>query len=164
MKNGSVYVAVVVAALVGYFAYQWWFNPSRAVKRRLGEVAATVSVPDRESEVARVARVAELGRYLANDIRVRADGTEIVSRDALIAAIAALHPPPGGWDVQFIDVQIALDSSSAARASLTVEIHGREPGTGETTPDVIDVREAVVTMRKQNREWLVAGAEAKPKP
>jgi hypothetical protein len=28
-SNGSVYVAVVFAALIGYFSYQWWFNPSR---------------------------------------------------------------------------------------------------------------------------------------
>ena len=35
-SNGSVYVAVVFAALFGYFSYQWWFNPARAVKQRLG--------------------------------------------------------------------------------------------------------------------------------
>jgi len=57
-SNGSVYVAVVVAALFGYFGYQWWFNPARAVKQRLGEVAAALSVPEGESDIARVVRIA----------------------------------------------------------------------------------------------------------
>ena len=64
--------------LVGYFGYQWWFNPARAVKRRLGEVAATLSMPASESQMARVARLAQLRRYLAENIHV-AGGA---SRDA----------------------------------------------------------------------------------
>ena len=40
-----VSTAVVVDIALGYFGYQWWFNPSRAVKRQLGEVAAALSVP-----------------------------------------------------------------------------------------------------------------------
>ena len=64
-SNGSIYVAVVFAALFAYFGYQWWLNPSRAVKRRLGEVAAALSVPEAESEIAHVARLAQLRRYLA---------------------------------------------------------------------------------------------------
>jgi hypothetical protein len=39
-SNGSVYVAVVLAVLAGYFTYQWWFNPRRTIKRQLGELAA----------------------------------------------------------------------------------------------------------------------------
>ena len=64
-KGGSVYVAVVFAVLFGYFGYQWWFNPSRAVKRRLGEVAATLSMPANEPQMATVARLARLRSFLA---------------------------------------------------------------------------------------------------
>ena len=60
--TGSIYVAVVFAALAGYFSYQWWFNPHRAVKRRLGDLAATLSVPPGEAELGRVARLAQLRR------------------------------------------------------------------------------------------------------
>jgi hypothetical protein len=73
--NGSVYVAIVFAALVGYFTYQWWFNPVRAVKRRLGEVAAALSFPAEETDIGRVTRLAELRRYLADDIHVRGGAT-----------------------------------------------------------------------------------------
>ena len=79
--HGSVYVAIVVAALGGYFIYQAWFNPSRAVKRRLGEIAGVLSVPDGEPQLARVARVARLRGYLAPDVRVRAGGSEFANRD-----------------------------------------------------------------------------------
>ena len=69
--NGSVYVAVVFAALIGYFSYQWWFNPARMVKHRLGEVAAALSVPDDETEVARIARLARLRGYLDDNLHLQ---------------------------------------------------------------------------------------------
>jgi len=46
MKQGSIYVGIVVAALSGYFIYQTWFNPTRLVKRRLGEIAGVLSMRD----------------------------------------------------------------------------------------------------------------------
>ena len=55
-SNGSIYVSVVFALLVGYFSYQWWFNQNRVVKRRLGELAATLSVPASEADLERVAQ------------------------------------------------------------------------------------------------------------
>src|SRR5438445_10750627 len=90
--NGSVYVAAVFAVLVGYFSYQWWFNPARAVKRRLGEVAAALSAPARETEVNRLARLAQLRRYLAADIHLRAAGSapEITSRDGVLAIVSEI--------------------------------------------------------------------------
>ena len=58
--NGSIYVAVVLAALTGYFVYQWWFNPDRMVKARLGDIAAVLSIPANEAELGRVTRLAHL--------------------------------------------------------------------------------------------------------
>lgn len=81
--NGSVYVAVVLAVLAGYFGYQWWYNPTRAVKLRLGQVAEALSVPAGDTDLGRVARLAQLRRYLADDIHVRAGSaaSELASRD-----------------------------------------------------------------------------------
>src|SRR6185436_20278834 len=86
-RGGSVYVAVVFALLFGYFAYQWWFNPSRAVKRRLGEVAAALSMPPDEPQAAKLARLARLRRFLAANVRLReeATGRELMSRDEALA-------------------------------------------------------------------------------
>src|SRR5712671_4096240 len=102
-SNGSAYVAVVFAVLVGYFGYQWWLNPSRAVKRRLGEVAAALSVPESETDIARVARLARLRRYLADDLHIVAGAQEIKSRDTALAIAAGWKPAPGSGDVHFAD-------------------------------------------------------------
>jgi hypothetical protein len=162
-SNGSTYVAVVLAVLIGYFGYQWWFNPSRAVKRRLGEVAAALSVPANDTNVGRVTRLAQLRRYLADDIHVRAgtSGPEITSRDVAMSAVSAWTSPPGGWDVQFVDVQITLDSDSAARAYLTVEMTRRDRQNGQPT---VDAREASVGLTKRDGDWLITSAESKEPP
>jgi hypothetical protein len=159
-SNGSKYVVVVFAVLIGYLGYQWWWNPARAVKRQLGELAARLSVPANEADLARVTRIAQLRRYFAPDVRIQfgTGGAEITSRDALLAAVSTMRPLPGGWEVQFVDVQIKMDSSSASRAYMTVELKGRDTRTGEPT---VDAREANVTMAKQNGDWVITTAESR---
>ena len=92
--SGSIYVAVIFAILSGYCGYQLWLNPSRAVKRRLGEVAMALSAPQNESQMARAARLAQLRRYLAEKVRVRSasTGRELTSRDEALAAAAMWKP------------------------------------------------------------------------
>jgi len=162
MKNGSAYVAVVFAVLIGYFSYQWWLNPARAVKKRLGEVAATLSVPESESQMARVVRLSQLRRYLAENIHARAgtSGRELTSRDEALAVAAIWRPSERGWDVHFADLSIIMESEAAARAYLTVEV---------TTPDpqgrpTVDARDATVALARQNGEWVITEAEAKDLP
>jgi hypothetical protein len=157
--NGSVYVSVVLALLVGYFSYQWWFNPRRAIKRQLGELAATLSVPsDSPGDIDRLARVARLRNYFAPDVHITMgrSGPSITSRDALIGAIGAWNPPAGGWRVTFVDVQITMDSDSTASAYMTVEIDGRDPRTGQPS---FDAREVAVRLAEQNEAWVVTMAE-----
>src|SRR4051812_49282129 len=122
-SNGSVYVAVVIAALAGYFTYQWWFNPARAIKRRLGEVAAALSVPAPDSDIARIERLAQLRSFLADDVRVEIRGAQPVdTRDAVLAMVGGFHPAPGGVDVHFVDTQVNVESAAQGRAYLTVEL------------------------------------------
>jgi hypothetical protein len=159
-RNGSIYVVVVFAVVAGYFTYQWWYNPTRAVQRRLGELATALSVDDHEPDVSRLTRLAELRRYLAADVRVRpgSSGPDITSRDALVGLIAGWTPPPGGWNVQFVDVQVTMESERAARASMTVEVNGRDAQTGQPT---VDAREGYVNLAKRDGEWVVTNAEAR---
>jgi hypothetical protein len=158
-QNGSIYVALVLVAVTGYFTYQWWFNPSRAIKRQLGELAAALSVPEREGDVARMARFAELRHFFAENVRARQGGPrtpEIASRDALLAAVVNWAPPPGGRDVQFVDVQIAVDSNATAHAFLTVEVTTRDE---RTRQPVADSRDARVQLALQNETWVITSAE-----
>jgi hypothetical protein len=161
-SNGSVYVAVVFAVLIGYFGYQWWLNPARAVKRRLGEVAATLSMPANESQMAKGVRLAQLRRYLAENIHVRAAaaGRELTSRDEALAVALGWRPSESGWDVHFADLSINMESEASARAYLTVEV---------TTPDpqgrpTVDARDATVALARQNGEWVITEAEARVLP
>ena len=160
MRNGTIVAAVCFVALVGFLVYQSWFNPTRAVQRRLSEIAAALSMPDHEAPTERAMRAARLRRYLADDIRVRTASGEITSRDQIVGAVAAFAAPPGGWDVQFVDVQVRVhhDTNAEADAYLTVELNGRDERTGQPT---VDTRDAAVTMKKIDGEWLVATAETK---
>jgi hypothetical protein len=158
-SNGTAIAGVVFGTLIAFFVYHWWFNPTRAVQRRLNEIAAALSVPEDEPSVARVTRIAQLRKCLADDVRIRAGEGELASRDAVVGVVAAFTPPPGGWNVQFVDVQIRVDGSGeAATVRMAVEVNARDPRTGQPT---VDAREAVVTMKKQNAEWVVATAETK---
>jgi hypothetical protein len=159
--KGSLYVAVVFAALAGYFAYQGWFNPARAVKQRLGEVAAVLSVPAEESEIARVARLAQLRRYLADDLRVRAGAREIRSREAALAIAGNWKPEPGSGDVHFADVQIFIESDTSAHAYLAVELTSRDRQSGQPT---VDSRDASVGLARRGGEWVITTAESKEMP
>jgi SnoaL-like protein len=162
-SNGSVYVFAVFAVLVGYFTYQWWFNPSRAVKRRLGEVAAALSAPARESEASRLARLAQLRKYLAADIRVQAGDPpqEIASRETVLAIVGSFRPATDGFDVRFTDTQVFVDAEAAAHAYMRVDLATPDPQSGQPA---IDSRDASVGLAKTDGEWVVTTAELMPSP
>ena len=164
--NGSVYVAAVFVALIGYFGYQWWFNPARAVKQRLGQVAGALSVPEEEAAIARVARLARLTGYLADDIRLHVGSHEIRSRAEALSLAGAVgcqqrHGEPGSGDVHFADVQVFIESEAAAHAYLAVELTSRDAESGRST---VDARDASVSLAKMNGEWVITAAESKEMP
>jgi hypothetical protein len=160
-SNGSVYVVVVFVALAGYFGYQWWLNPARAAKQRLGEVAFVLSVPANETDIARVGRLAQLRKYLDEDLRLKIGGEEIRSRDAALGIAAGWKPPAGSGDVHFADVQLFIESDTAAHAYLAVELASLDNESGHST---VDSRDASVSMARKNGEWVITAAESKEMP
>ena len=160
-SNGSVYVALVFAALIGYFGYQWWFNPARAAKQRLGQVAFALSVPEHETDIARIGRLAQLRNYLDEDLRLKIGAEEIRSRDAAIGIAAGWKPAAGSGDVHFADVQLFIESDTAAHAYLAVELTSLDRESGHST---VDSRDASVSMAKKNGEWVITAAESKQAP
>ena len=161
--NGTVYVAIVLAVLTGYFVYQWWFNPNRMVKARLGDLAAVLSIPANESEVGRVTRLAQLRKFTTPDVHVRIgkNGEDLTSRDAVLAAAGTLTPPPGGWNVDFVDADVLVNSDETARAYVTADVTTRDPATGNQT---LDSRDVTFSFVKQDGDWLVSEAEVKDLP
>lgn len=157
-STGTAVASVCFGALIAFFVYQWWFNPTRAVQRRLNEIAATLSAGDNEPSIARIGRAAQLRKYLANDVHIRMGTQELTSRNQIVGAVGAFNPPPGGWNIQFVDVQIRVnhDTNADADAYMTIEVNGRDPRTGQPT---VDGREVAVTLKKVDGEWVVATAE-----
>jgi len=158
VTKGSIYVCGVFALLIFYFGYQWWFNPARALKRQMGQLAAVLSVPPGEPDVARMTRLAQLRRHLAADIHVRAGPAEVASRDAILAVVNSWKPPASGIDVQFVDTQIFLDSDTTARAYMMVEVATPNPRGGQPT---VDRQEASVRLEKRDGQWAIATVDLK---
>jgi hypothetical protein len=161
--NGSIYVAAVFAALIGYFVYQWWFNPNRIVKARLGEIASAVSIPPNEREIDRLARLARLRRLATNDVHLKVGktGPDLQSLDAVLAAIGTVTAPPGGWNVDFVDADVRVNADDTARAYATADVTTKDPETGRQT---LDSRDVVLSFAKSDGEWLVREAEVKELP
>ena len=161
--NGSIYVAAVLAALTGYFVYQWWFNPNRMVKARLGEIAAALTIPANEAELGRIARLAQLRKFAAADVHVRVgkNGLDLTSRDAVLAAVGAFTPRPGGWNVDFVDADVLVSSDETARAYVTADVTTRDPETGKQT---LDSRDVTFSFVRLDGDWVVSEAEVKDLP
>jgi hypothetical protein len=161
--NGSIYVAAVFAALIGYFVYQWWFNPNRMVKARLGEIAAALSIPPSEREIDRLARLARLRKLATSDVHVKVGkaGPVLESLDAVLAAIGAAPVPPGGWNVDFVDADVRVNDDDSARAYVTADMTTKDPETGRQS---LDSRDVVLSFAKSDGEWLVRDAEVKDLP
>jgi hypothetical protein len=160
VHRATLLIAMVIALAGGYFAYRWWSDPTNAVKRRLDGLAATLSVTVRESEVARVVRIAELRGYFAPEVRIRVgrSGPEINSREEVLGIVSAWTPPPGGWEVRFVDVQVTVAPDSTAQASLTVETIGHDARTGQRT---LDATEAAVVLALRDGQWVITSGEAR---
>lgn len=151
----TAFVSIVSFVAIGLLLYLWWPSEERAIERRLNELAEIVSLPETESELGRVTRVARVGGYLADDLRVQ-NGPQEVSRDAILAIVGRFRPPPGGILVEFVDAQVMLEpDSTTADVYLTVKITTRDTRTGEPT---LDAREANVGMAKRNGDWVVTSA------
>ncbi|HMD33710.1 MAG TPA: hypothetical protein VKH42_02025 [Vicinamibacterales bacterium] len=154
--NGSIYVGLVFVALAGYFVYQTWFNPSRAVKQRLGQIAGALSVPASESEFDRTVRLSTLRGYLAENVRVRAGQTEFNARDTVVGALSNIRAVAGALDLQCVDVQVSMESESSAHTGMMLEVSTHDPPSGELRSNRY---ETITDLEKRAGEWVVVRAE-----
>jgi hypothetical protein len=150
-------VSMVSLAVIAFLAHQWWRNEEHAITRRLDGLAATLSAPASDADLARLTRVAQLRGYFAEDVRIRFGSQEVSSRDELIGFLGRWTPPPGGLTVKFVDVKVAMGDGETAQVYLTAKLSGRDAPTGEPT---VDAREANVTMAKRGGEWVLTGVES----
>lgn len=156
LTRWRIITAACVLAILGWTAYRWWFDPERVITRRLHELAELLSVPEREGDVDRLTRVAQLKAFFTSDIQVRVGeaAPAIVSRDTLLGAAATWRTAAGRSMVRVAESQVTVETETSAGARVTVELVG-DDGTGA---EVRDVQTIQMRLTHADDEWRIAAA------
>ena len=149
-----------LAGAVAVVGLGWWLFPTdaRRVRAACHELAASLSAPAQESEVARLARLAQFARHLALDVSVEAESVaaRLEGRDQVMAAVGQLRASPGGVTVTLDEVTVAIREgrrSADVQAVATV----REPGVNGG-PDTVEERRVVMEWVRTEGGWQIARA------
>ena len=124
------------------------------IRRRLEELAQTVSVENRETPLIRQARASRLTTYLTPDanIDVGAPISPVVGRDAVAGVAAAVRVPAGGVTVEFNEVRVTVDDRTRrALATATVSVTAGAAVGGE----LLQTRELNMVFSEIGGEWLI---------
>ena len=157
--SGTAVAAIIFAAMIAGLLYRYWPSDERSIRRHLSNLAEVLSIPSTDTEVERITRFAALREYFAPNLRIRVDGQEIVSREALLGLLDQLKLPPGGAAVEFVDVTVALaEDRATAQVGLTAKLSTTNASTGEST---IDERLVDLAMNKVDGDWVISAAEAR---
>jgi hypothetical protein len=159
--SGKPIALVLGALLIGAALFKWWPSDERAVRRQLDAVADTLTMPPDDSDLSRVARLAELRGYLAPDVRAHFADRDLTSRDALLALVEGWRLPPGGVFVEFDDEKLTLPGDDTADVHLTAKITARDAQTGEPAADAHD---AEVRLAKREGDWVITSVESLETP
>src|SRR5437762_14250696 len=106
--SGTLIAAILMAVMIAGVGYRYWPSDERAIRRHLSNLAEALSFPLAESEEERITRVEVLREYFAPDAHVEFDGREFISRDDVMHAVTRYQPPPGGVQVEFVNLLITI--------------------------------------------------------
>jgi hypothetical protein len=153
--SGTVVAAILLTAMIAAVGYRYWPSDERSIRRHLSNLAEALSFPLAEGTEERLTRIAVLREYFDPNVRIRLDDRELTSRDEIIEVLSRFQPPPGGVNVEFVNISItvAADEESAA-----VTLSAKLSSTNEKGASTLDERVADVTMRKFDDDWVIASA------
>jgi hypothetical protein len=149
-------LAVVIVA----FAVGCGDTDERAIRNQMSAVAESLTVPENDGELGRVARIATLRNLLAPDIAVSTGAPrpgaevppELVGRDAVLALAGRWVPPAGGVTIEFVDMQVTMDAGrSTAQVYCTARI-----SSGPDDRPLVDARELTIGFARIDGSWLIA--------
>jgi acyl CoA:acetate/3-ketoacid CoA transferase alpha subunit len=156
-----VFRIVLLAALMALGVWLWTVlfpSPEKVIRKRLTELARTVSSSPNESDLARLAAARSVGGLFAATVELNVDIPELgqrssLDREEITQAALMGRSRAGGLRVKFPDINITVapDKQSAV-ADLTVEanISGEHDSF---------VREMKFTLRKTDGQWLITRVE-----
>jgi hypothetical protein len=152
---------VLLAALAALGIWLWTVlfpRPEKVIRRRLTELARTVSSSANESDLTRLAAARGVAGFFAANVELNVDLPELGQRSSMdreeITQLALMaRSRAGGLHVKFPDINITVapDKQSAV-ADLTVEakVFGERDSV---------VREMKFTFRKTDGQWLITRVE-----
>jgi hypothetical protein len=152
---------VLLAALAALGIWLWTVlfpSPEKVVRRRLTELARTVSSSANESDLTRLAAARSVAGFFAATVELNVDLPELGQHNSMdreeITQLALMgRSRAGGLRVKFPDINITVapDQQSAV-ADLTVEANV----SGEHDPIVQEMK---FTLRKTDGQWLITRVE-----
>ena len=152
---------VLLAALAALGIWLWTVlfpSPEKVVRRRLTELARTVSSSANESDLTRLAAARSVAGFFAATVELNVDLPELGQHNSMdreeITQLALMgRSRAGGLRVKFPDINITVapDQQSAV-ADLTVEANV----SGEHDPIVQEMK---FTFRKNDGQWLITRIE-----
>lgn len=159
MKN-AIRVAVL-AILIGLGVWLWIYlhpTPEVAIRRRLAEVAKTVSFSGKEGMVSRAARSQKFADFFSKEVSLHIDlpeGTqhEAASRDDIAKTYLWLRWNYRSLKVDFLDPNITLGSD---KKSAILEVTVKAETSSEK---YFIVQELRLTLREVEGEWLILRVE-----
>lgn len=145
------------SVIIGTLAFLWWWFPTaeRQVRLACEALVDSASVPAGETDVARLARLAQISRRLAPDLVVEAgdSGARLEGRDLVIGLLSRhLGREPLTVTLDRLQVEVLPDGTDAtARASVRVS---RSSGTSEGT----ELHVVSLKWRRGDDDWLLVHA------
>lgn len=159
MKNAMR--AAVLLGLIGLGVWLWiYFHPTPevAIKRRLAEVAKTVSFAGKEGMITQAARSQRFADYFGKEVMLHIDlpeGTqhEAASRDEIARTYLWLRMNFRTFKVDFLDPNITLGPD---KKSAVLDVTVRAATSSEK---YFIVQELRLTLREVDGEWLILRVE-----
>jgi ketosteroid isomerase-like protein len=152
------FLLAVFAVVAAWLAWKTLFpSEEQRIRARLDEIVDTVNAPSADG-LAKLADAARLVSFFTEDVTIDpgVPYPTMRGRDAIVAAAAAAGRAAGGFELSFVDVQVAVgDGGDTATAHLTVTLTWTNVQSGAPT---MDAREVELALRKEAGEWRVAGA------
>jgi hypothetical protein len=151
---------VLLAALTALSIWLWTVlfpSPETVIRKRLTELARTVSSSANESELTRLAAARSVAGFFAANVELNVDlpelGQRTMDREEITQVALMARSRAGGVQVKFPDINITVapDKQSAV-ADLTVEtnVSGERESVGQ---------EMKFTLRKTDGQWLITRVE-----
>ena len=156
-----VFRIVLLAALAALGVWLWTVlfpGPEKVIRRRLTELARTVSSSPGESDLTRLAAARSVAGFFSSTVELNVDIPELgqhnsMDREEITQLALMARSRAGGVHVKFPDINITVapDKQSAV-ADLTVEANV----SGEHDPIVQEMK---FTFRKNDGQWLITRIE-----